>query len=90
MVEFAELDKFKVKFLRMIFEAILTQDNEFIVNNVFEKISQLPKLATLREGIKIFMRHFILRGKNKSDVLLTERIEMAERILSYENRVTRL
>ena len=60
----------------------------FFSRSVFSRIANLPKLSLLREGLKVFLRHFLL-NKNKSEKLksdadkirLKELVEIAEAAL---------
>ena len=88
-MEFSDLDKYKVKFLRLLLKNILTKYDERVVQEVFQNIMQYPKLATLREGLKLFISHFLLHGKDNIDTLLAERIKMTEKILNSEEIITR-
>ncbi|KAB5578993.1 hypothetical protein PHYPO_G00189430 [Pangasianodon hypophthalmus] len=44
---------------------------------IFTRISGIPKLGMLREGLKLFIRHFLLRSVQTEGTLLTERAEVA-------------
>src|SRR5690349_17795239 len=61
-LEFAELDTCRVHFLRHALTPILTSNDERVITQVFSRISPLQKLATLKDGLRLFMRHFLLRG----------------------------
>ena len=53
------------------------------MTEVFARIAPLPKLATLREALRVFMKHFLLRklrGTEEGKVL-EKKIELAERAL---------
>lgn len=60
--------------------------NFFIFRSVFGRIAPLQKLALLREGLKIFLRHFLLSKGAKSNEevgnsRLKELVEIAEAAL---------
>ncbi|XP_026803383.3 nucleolar MIF4G domain-containing protein 1 [Pangasianodon hypophthalmus] len=76
-IEFGELDKPKVKFLRQILSKLLQQTQEEDLVQIFTRISGIPKLGMLREGLKLFIRHFLLRSVQTEGTLLTERAEVA-------------
>ena len=81
VIEFSELNKPKVQLLSHVLTTLLTKYEDYVVMEVFQRISVIKKLATLKEGLKIFMKHFLLRGKNANNELLQGRIEMAETVL---------
>ncbi|MCJ8731206.1 hypothetical protein PDJAM_G00196640 [Pangasius djambal] len=76
-IEFGELDKPKVKFLRQILSKLLQQTQEEDLVQIFSRISGIPKLGMLREGLKLFIRHFLLRSVQTEGTLLAERAEVA-------------
>ncbi|XP_021018426.1 nucleolar MIF4G domain-containing protein 1 [Mus caroli] len=61
VVEFSELDKPRVHFLRRVLTALLmeTEDDDLAV--IFSRVSDNPKLGMLREGLKLFIGHFLLK-----------------------------
>uniref|UniRef100_S4RAV6 MI domain-containing protein n=1 Tax=Petromyzon marinus TaxID=7757 RepID=S4RAV6_PETMA len=87
-LEFSEMDKLSVKFLRQVLQKLLLEASEEHLPDIFSKAAGNPKLALLREGLKIFMRHFMLRGAASGDAdeaeLLRQRIEVAEKALEQE------
>ena len=84
MVEFSELDKGKLKLMKRVLHKLLTQYPEYVITDVFSRIAPFPKLKLLREGLKLFMNHFLLKGKTKElkdekDIeILKEKIALAE------------
>ncbi len=81
----SELDKCRLLLMRQVLTSLLVDQADYTVREVFSRIAPFPKLAMLREGLKLFIRHFLLRKKQKdisSGKLLKERAEMAERALS--------
>lgn len=52
------------------------------------RISGIPKLGMLREGLKLFIRHFLLRSAQTEGTLLSERAEVA--IKAMETRDAKL
>uniref|UniRef100_A0A3B1KA21 Nucleolar MIF4G domain-containing protein 1 n=1 Tax=Astyanax mexicanus TaxID=7994 RepID=A0A3B1KA21_ASTMX len=81
-IEFGELDKPNVKFLRQILSKLLQQTQPEDLVQMFGRISGIPKLGMLREGLKLFIRHFLLRssqtqGSAEQNTQLTERAEIA-------------
>ncbi|XP_064648395.1 nucleolar MIF4G domain-containing protein 1-like isoform X2 [Lineus longissimus] len=84
VVEFGEMDKIMVKFLRFILLGLLVDHADYTIKDVFHRIATFPKLHVLREGLKLFLHHFILKNKEKyptGDVNLEQRVKMAEAAL---------
>ncbi|KAI0224685.1 Nucleolar MIF4G domain-containing protein 1 [Lamellibrachia satsuma] len=82
-IEFAELDKHKVRFMKRVLGRLLVDHPGNIVRATFERIAPLVKLRTLREGLRLFMRHFLLRKQSTgvstgTGESLAERVSMAE------------
>ncbi|XP_062377551.1 nucleolar MIF4G domain-containing protein 1 [Sardina pilchardus] len=85
-IEFGELDKPKVKFLRQVLTKLLKETEPEDLMNIFGRISGIPKLGMLREGLKLFISHFLLKnarslGNAEQARLLTERAEVATRAM---------
>ncbi|XP_053120720.1 nucleolar MIF4G domain-containing protein 1 [Hemicordylus capensis] len=93
VIEFSELDKPKVHFLRQVLSVLfLTTDPEELIH-IFGKLADNPKLGMLYEGLKLFLTHFLLKNiqAHKSvekATLLKERIELVNKSLkSKESRL---
>ncbi|XP_017328525.2 nucleolar MIF4G domain-containing protein 1 [Ictalurus punctatus] len=89
-IEFGELDKPKVKFLRQVLSKLLQQTEEVDLVQIFSRISGIPKLGMLREGLKLFIRHFLLRSAQTERTLLTERAEVAVKAMEARDAKLRL
>ncbi|XP_067871109.1 nucleolar MIF4G domain-containing protein 1 [Heterodontus francisci] len=92
VIEFSELDKSKVRFLRQVLHKLLvnTEPEELVA--IFQRISGTPKLAMLREGLKLFITHFLLKnasslGTAEQANLLKERVDIAEKALQTKNTI---
>ncbi|XP_056341351.1 LOW QUALITY PROTEIN: nucleolar MIF4G domain-containing protein 1 [Oenanthe melanoleuca] len=86
VIEFSELDKPKVRFLRQVLSTLLTKADEEEITDIFVRISDNPKLGMLREGLKLFLTHFLLKHaqaqKSAEEAsLLKERVELATKAL---------
>ncbi|XP_037985452.1 nucleolar MIF4G domain-containing protein 1 [Motacilla alba alba] len=86
VIEFSELDKPKVRFLRQVLSTLLTKADEEEITDIFMRISDNPKLGVLREGLKLFLTHFLLKHaqaqKSAEEAsLLKERVELATKAL---------
>ncbi len=90
-MEFSELDKAKLKLMKKLLNRLLTQYPDHVVGDVFSRIAPFPKLKMLREGLKLFMNHFLLRSKSKelkdskSLDFLKEKISLAENSMGSAN-----
>uniref|UniRef100_M3YEB3 Nucleolar MIF4G domain-containing protein 1 n=1 Tax=Mustela putorius furo TaxID=9669 RepID=M3YEB3_MUSPF len=62
VVEFGELDKPRVHFLRKVLYIVLMETEAEDLGSIFARVSDSPKLGLLREGLKLFIGHFLLRG----------------------------
>ncbi|XP_046363929.2 nucleolar MIF4G domain-containing protein 1-like [Haliotis rufescens] len=86
VVEFGTLEKPMVRFLKSLLMSLLMAADQDEMVAVFERIAPLHKLSHVQEGLKLFMRHFLLRGKGKADIEdleeLPSRIKLAEKALS--------
>lgn len=84
MIEFADLDKCRVRFIKQVLQSLLLEPPEEDTKEVFTRVARLQNLSVMREGLKLFMRHFMLRkalpGVDMS--LLRTRIAMAVKCLS--------
>lgn len=85
-IEFGELDKPKVRFLRQMLTKLLKETDSEDLACIFGKISGIPKLGMLREGLKLFISHFLLKnaqsqGAAEQAALLSERAQVATRAM---------
>lgn len=86
VVEFSELDKPRVHFLRRVLTELLmeTEDDDLVV--IFSRVSSNPKLGMLREGLKLFISHFLLKHAQahqsaEEASLLREKADLASKSL---------
>ncbi|XP_055063037.2 nucleolar MIF4G domain-containing protein 1 [Misgurnus anguillicaudatus] len=85
-IEFGELDKPKVKFLKQILLKLLKETEPEDLVNIFGRISGIPNLGMLREGLKLFISHFLLRNAHTQEPaeqakVLIDRAEVATRAM---------
>uniref|UniRef100_UPI00398E9E52 nucleolar MIF4G domain-containing protein 1 n=1 Tax=Pristiophorus japonicus TaxID=55135 RepID=UPI00398E9E52 len=90
VIEFSELDKPKVRFLRQVLHKLLVDTEPEELVTIFQRISGIPKLAMLREGLKLFITHFLLKnasslGTAEQANLLKERVDIAEKALQTKD-----
>ncbi|XP_036855260.2 nucleolar MIF4G domain-containing protein 1 isoform X4 [Manis javanica] len=62
VVEFSELDKPRVHFLREVLYILLMETEVEDLGLIFARVSDNPKLGMLREGLKLFISHFLVKG----------------------------
>ncbi|XP_036378786.1 nucleolar MIF4G domain-containing protein 1 [Megalops cyprinoides] len=94
-IEFGELDKPKVRFLRQVLSKLLTDTDPEELANIFGRISGIPKLGMLREGLKLFISHFLLKnvqsqGTAEQARLLSERAEVAAKAMEAKDAKLKL
>ncbi|XP_035616370.1 nucleolar MIF4G domain-containing protein 1 [Oncorhynchus keta] len=95
VIEFGELDKPKVKFLRQVLTKLLKDTEMEDLTNIFGRISGIPKLGMLREGLKLFISHFLLKnaqsqGPAEQADLLLERAEVATKAMEAKETKLKL
>ena len=90
VIEFDQMDRQLLRFLRYILLGILLHPSQTDVQTVFLRIANQSKLTVLKGGLQLFMHHFVLRNaeKNESEELqkLRERIQIADHALNLSQR----
>ncbi|XP_069933319.1 nucleolar MIF4G domain-containing protein 1 isoform X4 [Oryctolagus cuniculus] len=86
VVEFSELDKPRVHFLRKVLNILLMETEAEDLGLIFARVSDNPKLGMLREGLKLFISHFLLKNAQahtsaEEANLLRERADLATKSL---------
>jgi len=85
VVQFGTLDKTMVRLLKQVLTEILTTHPDEEIREVFTRIAHIDKLRQLVEGLKLFLKHFLVGKKSsaeKNHQILVEKVDMVERILS--------
>ncbi|XP_033854614.3 nucleolar MIF4G domain-containing protein 1-like [Acipenser ruthenus] len=95
VIEFSELDKPKVRFLRQLLSKLLCETEPEELKDIFGRISGIPKLGMLREGLKLFITHFLLKnalslGTAEQASLLKERAGVAEQGMQVKDAKLKL
>ncbi|KFP13423.1 Nucleolar MIF4G domain-containing protein 1, partial [Egretta garzetta] len=95
VIEFSELDKPKVRFLRQVLSMLLIKTDAEELTDIFVRISDNPKLGMLRESLKLFLTHFLLKNvqaqKSAEEAsLLKERVELATKALQAKESKLKL
>jgi len=83
VIEFAEMNKHNVKFLREVLLDVLLEAKEEEVRLVFKAVAESEKLAFFRESLKLFLHFFLLKQSSKlppetDKELLISRVAIAE------------
>lgn len=85
MIEFGELDKITTKFLKNIILDILLHENADVSLEAFKRISTFANLQHYREGLRLFINHFLMKNlkslSTEQKELLKQRIDSADRVL---------
>ncbi|KAM7120777.1 nucleolar MIF4G domain-containing protein 1 isoform 3-T3 [Molossus nigricans] len=86
VIEFSELDKPRVHFLRKVLYMLLMETEVEDLGLLFARVSDNPQLGVLREGLKLFISHFLLKSAQarhsaEEAGLLRERAELATKAL---------
>lgn len=85
------MDKPCVRLVRQILLSILLSDDSSKCQAVFLRIAPSPQLHLFREGLRLFINHFVLRkGSSKSlpkreFELLQERAKLADKAMSFSD-----
>lgn len=76
------MNKSTVRFLRTLLIAIFKAD-KVLVSDIFYKVGAATKLKPLKEGLELFMHHFILRKcKDSEKEKLEAKVNVAENALN--------
>ncbi|XP_063308738.1 nucleolar MIF4G domain-containing protein 1 [Pelobates fuscus] len=95
VIEFSELDKIRVSFLRQVLYKLLTDADVEELAEIFGKVSENAKLGMLREGLKLFITHFLLKNiraqrSAEEAELLIQRADLAVKALQAKEHRLRL
>nr|CAD7598339.1 unnamed protein product [Timema genevievae] len=88
VVQFVDIDKPAVRFLRQVLLGVLLCSSEEVCVEVFQRTAQSAKLRMFRESLRLFIHHFLLRNTATlpaNDVqTLEKRAKIADKILSLQ------
>ncbi|KAM6970813.1 nucleolar MIF4G domain-containing protein 1 [Tautogolabrus adspersus] len=95
VIEFGELDKPTVRFLRQVLTKLLKETEPEDLASIFGRISGIPKLGMLREGLKLFISHFLLKnapspGAAEQASVLSERAQVASKAMEAKEAKLKL
>ncbi|XP_017789407.1 PREDICTED: nucleolar MIF4G domain-containing protein 1-like [Habropoda laboriosa] len=93
VIQFTELDKHTMEFLRKIILEILLHENEQACLQVFERISVSPQLQTFRESLRLFINCFLIKNLDSHSILDKQKIMLKNRavlvdkvLISHESK----
>uniref|UniRef100_A0A182MKL4 MI domain-containing protein n=1 Tax=Anopheles culicifacies TaxID=139723 RepID=A0A182MKL4_9DIPT len=94
VIEFAEIDKVNLRLMRQIMLGLLLLEDENKCLQVFSRISASNKLKSFKDGVRLFMHHFLARGSASHSQLAEERVQLlqqrikqADELLSTDTRI---
>uniref|UniRef100_A0A182Y6V6 Uncharacterized protein n=1 Tax=Anopheles stephensi TaxID=30069 RepID=A0A182Y6V6_ANOST len=95
VIELAEIDKVNLRLMRQIMLGLLLLEEENKCLQVFSRISASNRLKSFKDGIRLFMHHFLARGigagsklpDDEQAKLLQDRIKQADELLSTDTRI---
>ncbi|KAA8580680.1 hypothetical protein FQN60_013638 [Etheostoma spectabile] len=95
VIEFGELDKTTVRFLRLVLTKLLKDLEPEDLASIFGRISGIPKLGMLREGLKLFISHFLLKnaqsqGPAEQSVMLSKGAQVATKAMEAKEAKLKL
>ncbi|CAB1418601.1 unnamed protein product [Pleuronectes platessa] len=95
VIEFGELDKPTVRFLRQVLTKLLKECEPEDLAIIFGRISGIPKLGMLREGLKLFISHFLLKNAQSQEpaeqaAMLLERAQVATKAMEAKEAKLKL
>ncbi|XP_026536707.1 nucleolar MIF4G domain-containing protein 1 [Notechis scutatus] len=95
VIEFSDLDKPKVNFLRQVLSALFLETEQEVLNHMFEKLADNPKMGMLHEGLKLFLTHFLMKNTQahpdiKEGALLKEKIDLVTQTLKAKESKVKL
>jgi len=86
VIQFSEMNKRNVAYLREVLLGILMQKNAEQLVEAFKAVAESPKLHLFREGLRLFMQHFLIKQSSKlsesvDKELMKKRIRLGETAL---------
>ncbi|XP_026756096.2 nucleolar MIF4G domain-containing protein 1 homolog [Galleria mellonella] len=90
VIEFSDLNKATVRFMRQILLAIIMNENLQTCLEVFHRISKPAKLHMFRESIRLFIQHFLIKNMGKQSNVLSaqETAKLKERAVEVDKILT--
>ncbi|XP_041982193.1 nucleolar MIF4G domain-containing protein 1 isoform X2 [Aricia agestis] len=90
IIQFSDLNKTTVKFMRQILLAIIMNADLQASLEVFHRISKPPKLHMFRESLRLFIQHFLIKNAGKKNNVLTEKemVTLKDRAVEVDKILT--
>jgi hypothetical protein len=66
VIEFSELNKHLVRFIKQILTDLLNEADPKLMTAPFLVVAAVPKLSLFRDGLRLFLRHFMLRKEDEA------------------------
>ena len=89
VIEFSELVDARLSYMKAVLNSLLTSSSDDVITEQFSCISGVKKLRMLCEGVRLFLRHFLLKGK-ESDAEFVRKVEVAEAALNKNAAAMRM
>ena len=89
VIEFSELNAARLSFMKRTLTELLTTNEDALIEDIFQRVSGVKKLKLLCEGLKLFLAHFLGRGKASNETL-RRKTELAEKSLDSRNYQVRM
>nr|CAI5862980.1 unnamed protein product [Callosobruchus analis] len=83
-VEFSELDKVTLRFMRQILIGIMVHKDEEECLQVFMKVSKSDKLKMFRESLRLFIHHFLLKNLKSDSIPEDQKVLLERRARTVE------
>lgn len=82
-IAFGTLEKDMIRLLKLVFSDLLLNHSQDLVEAAFSRIAMIDKFRALNDGLRLFLRHFLLGGKKNEvkNVRLAEMVEMVDTLL---------
>jgi nucleolar MIF4G domain-containing protein 1 len=72
-----------VRLLKQLLTDLLLEQSQSEVEAAFTRIAQIDKLKPLNEGLRLFLRHFLVGKKSETkSAKLIERVDIVDHLLS--------
>uniref|UniRef100_A0A5S6QLQ6 MI domain-containing protein n=1 Tax=Trichuris muris TaxID=70415 RepID=A0A5S6QLQ6_TRIMR len=80
-VDFTDIDSDVIKFLKLTFTALLLQYPDETLKQCFGRLRRNSALWLLRDGIRLFLQHFLIKEGHEGDAALNRKVLMIDEFL---------
>ncbi|XP_017887279.1 nucleolar MIF4G domain-containing protein 1 [Ceratina calcarata] len=88
IIQFTELDKHTMRFIKQILLNIFLHENELACMQVFERISISPQLEAFRESLRLFISCFLVKNVDSYNILEEQKMMLNKRAESVDKILT--